>query len=211
VRQALILGAGGHCRVVASILKDCDDHEILGIIDLCDPKSGEQIMDLPVIGSAACLEAYLGYKNLDVYLAIGDNAIRRLWWQKVRSLDISMPNLISPSAIVNCYSIMGESNIICAKALVGPEAKIGINNLINTGAVVEHEVLIGDHCHLAASSTIAGRSRVGDECLIGASATVINGISVEERTIIGAGATLISNINEPGGVYVGTPAKRKSQ
>ena len=208
LRQAIILGSGGQCRVVASILKNCDDHEILGIIDLGNPGSGERIMDLPVLGSVACLEDYIDNKNIDVYLAIGKNEIRRAWWHKLRNLKISMPNLISPCAMIDCYSIMGEANVICAKAFIGPETKIGNNNLINTGAVIEHEVLIGNHCHLATSSVVAGRSRVGDDCFIGASATVIDGIDVKANTIIGAGATLVCDINEPGGIYIGTPARK---
>ena len=209
MRQAIILGAGGQCRVVISLLNKRNDHKILGIIDLVNPSSGECIMNLPVLGSVDRLEEYKVNPNIDIYLAIGDNKLRSVWWQKLRKYGMKMPNLISPYAIVDDNSIMGEANIICAKAFVGPEAIIGNNNLINTGAVIEHEVQLGNNCHLAPLSIVAGRSQVGDDCFIGASATVIDGIKVKNSTIIGAGATLIYNINEPGGTYIGTPAKRK--
>ena len=209
MKQALILGTGGHCRVILSLLDVCGEHEVLGIIELGKLSVGENIMGIPVLGNASCLDEFCGRSNLDIFLAIGDNEIRQIWWKKTRELGFRLPNLISPYANIDCRAKLGEANVVCANVFIGPGAILCDNNLVNTGAIVEHEVLVGSHCHLAPSSTIAGRSRIGDECFIGAAATVIDGLSVEDGTTLGAGATLIRNISEIGGVYVGTPAKKR--
>lgn len=209
MRYAVVLGAGGHCRVVLSILFDCRHHEVLSIVELSSPRPGEVIMGTPVMDSPDYLSTLFGRIDVDVFLAIGNNAVRSYWWKRVNKMGFPMPNLVSPHALVAESTIMGNSNIICPRAFVGPLATLGDNNLINTAAVVEHEVSIGNDCHIAPSSTIAGRSILKDSCFVGSGATVIDGISVACRTVIGAGATLITTVEQPGGVYVGVPAKRR--
>lgn len=207
IRQSLIIGTGGHCRVLLSLLAACSKHEVMGIVDLAEHRVGEVIMGVSVVGSIDCLEAFRGRGDVDVFLAIGDNAIRRTWWQRVRDLGMALPNLVSPQAIVDPSARIGEANVVCARAFIGPEAMLADNNLVNTAAVLEHEVRVGSHCHLASSSTVAGRSQIGDSCFVGAGATVINNIEVAAGITIGAGATVVRNITEPGGIYVGVPAR----
>ena len=206
-RQALIIGAGGHCRVVVSLLRDLGEHNVLGIVDLAEPRVGEVIMEVPVIGSVTRIGEFRNRADLDVFLAIGDNALRRTWWQTVGDLGVPMPNLISPRAIVDQHARLGVANVVCARAFIGPGALIGDNNLINTAALIEHEVLLGNHCHLAPSSTVAGRSRVGCCCFIGAGATLIDNVEVGGQITIGAGATVVHSITDSG-TYIGTPARR---
>lgn len=208
IQNALIIGAGGHSRVVISILREMGVAKIEGVLDLSEIKSNEFILGVPVIGSVALLENLNLFRGLNFYLAIGDNVTRRYWYEKLICQNFHLPNLISPHAVVDPSAILGVGNIICANSFIGPDAKIEDNNLINTGAIVEHEVQLGSHCHLAPSSTIAGRTQIYDECFIGAGSTVINGIRVESGTTLGAGAVLIDNITTSGGVYTGVPAKR---
>jgi len=209
MRQAVVVGTGGQCRVIMSILLACNSHNVEALIELGAMRSGETIMGSSAIVEADYFSTLIGRSDLDVFLAIGDNTIRKYWWNQVKKMDLPLPNLISPCALVDDSAHLGESNVVCARAFLGPQASIGHNNLINTSAIIEHEVYIGHNCHLGPSSTIAGRSRIGDCCVLGAGSTIIDSISVASESIIGAGATLVTNIEQPGGVYVGTPAKRR--
>lgn len=206
-RQAIIMGAGGHCRVLLSLLAVCGEHDVMSIVDLEKPRVGEVIMGIPVIGTSTSLEAFRGRADLDFFLAIGDNALRRIWWKKVSDLGLALPNLISPQAIIDPHAHLGNANVVCARAFIGPEALLGDNNLVNTAAVLEHEVRVGSHCHFASSSTVGGRSQIGDACFVGAGATIINYVEVAGDIAIGAGATVVHPITDPG-VYVGIPARK---
>ena len=73
MRRALVIGAGGHCRVLLSLLAARGDHEVTGILDLAEPRADEIIMGIPVFDSVTGLEAYRGRVDLDIFLAIGDN------------------------------------------------------------------------------------------------------------------------------------------
>lgn len=208
MRQAIVIGTGGHSRVILSILKECRNHDIIGLLDLNKPNNEESIMDVPVIGSASSLDEYQDSSSLDLFLAIGNNKIRSEWWKKISKMGLKIPNLISPHAVIDSTAEIGVSNVICANAFIGPDAVLQNNNLVNTGAVIEHEVSVGSNCHFAPSSTVAGRTVIKDNCFVGAGATVIDSITVESEVTIGAGSTVIGNIFEKNSTYVGTPAKK---
>jgi sugar O-acyltransferase (sialic acid O-acetyltransferase NeuD family) len=210
-RKAIIVGAGGHCRVIISLLAMVGDTDVLGIIDLSEFRAEENIMGLAVLGSSAILEKFYGRRDLDLYLAIGENKLRYSWWLKLRDAGFSMPNLFSPLAIIDPTAHLGEANVVCARAFIGPKVVMGSNNLINTAAILEHEVYVGSHCHFAPASTVAGRSEINDGCFICAGSTVIDNIKIAENVTIGAGATLIHNATEPGALYIGIPAKLKRE
>ena len=38
MQSALIIGTGGHCRVVLSLLADTKEHDVIGFIELGIPK-----------------------------------------------------------------------------------------------------------------------------------------------------------------------------
>lgn len=206
MRRALVLGTGGHARVVLSVLAASGSREVLGFLDLGVPHGGELIMGIPVLGNVAGLDNFRGRSDVDVFLAIGDNEMRRTWWFAVREAGFATPNLISPHAIVDPTAQLGEANVVCARAFIGPAAVIGDNTLLNTACIVEHETSVGSHSHLAPSSTVAGRTRIGECCFIGAGATVIDKVTVVARVIVGAGGTVVHNIDTPG-VYIGVPAR----
>jgi len=206
-KQAIVIGAGGHSRAVLSILSNLNTHDIFGVLDLRANRFSESIFGIPVIGSIDKIEEF-DNNIFDIFLAIGDNSLRRLIFEKVKKYKFSLPSLISQYAIVDVNSVMGEGNIVCPRAFIGPASIIGDNNIINTGAIIEHEVSIKDHCHFSPLSVVAGRSCVGNECFIGANATIIDKISIIEKVIIGAGSTVVENISKSG-TYVGSPAKLK--
>lgn len=207
MRQSIILGTGGHCRVIASLLAANHEANIVGILDLATHVPNEKILNIPVIGSVCYLEDVKDQSQTDVYLAIGDNKMRRSWYYKVKEMGFSLPNLLAKSAIVDRDAHLGEANVICPFAYIGPEAVLGNNNLVNTGAILEHEVKVGSHCHIAPSSVVAGRTSIGDYTFLGAGSVIVDRIQISSQTVIGAGATVIKSIECSGGTFVGTPAR----
>jgi len=212
MKSALILGTGGHSRVIISILSAFREIEIIGVVELGKYHIGEKILDIPVLDSVhQVLEDFHDRDQVNIYLAIGDNELRRVWFHKMKELGFTLPNLVSGEALVDRHAMMGEGNIVCSRAFIGPGAVLGDNNLFNTASLIEHEVRVGSHCHFAPSSTVAGRSSIGDETFIGAGATIIDSIQIAGHTTIGAGAVVIKSIVIPGATFVGVPAKSLRQ
>jgi sugar O-acyltransferase (sialic acid O-acetyltransferase NeuD family) len=209
MRQAVVIGTGGHSRVVIAILMTLKSHQINQIIELGEPRPAEFIMGKLVTPNYINFNDFCGRGDVDFFLALGDINLRKIWWDKLMSLKLLMPNLISPHAIIDETVLLGEGNVICPRVYIGPLVEIGNNNLINTGAIIEHEVKVGDYCNLAPASLVAGRCKISNFCYVGAGATIIDNISISSGTVIGAGATLISNIDNPDTVVVGVPARER--
>lgn len=204
---AYILGTGGQCRVVLSILNSIKIYKKLLLIELDSLQAGEKIMGHDVISFDENLFSESHTKHKHFFLAIGSLNKRKKYCTLLTNKGVQMPNLISPYAVVDPSAKMGSSNIICAQSYLGPCSQIGNNNLINTASILEHESSVGDHCHMAPKSILAGRSVIGNNCFIGAGATIIDKIRVANGTVIGAGSCLLENVVKENQRLVGIPAK----
>lgn len=203
--KSYIVGAGGHARVIVSML-EANNIQIGGIYDLGDSYNEDEcILGIPVIGGRGELESLRAPAKL--YLAIGNNQIRKNWYELLKARNFTFPNLISPSACIDESVLIGDANIICYGSYIGPAARVGVNNIINTMVIVEHESVVESHCHLAPRSSLMGRVRISESTFIGAGSIVIDSISIAQHTIVGAGAVIVNNIEASNGVYVGIPAR----
>ena len=211
MRDAVVLGTGGHSRVVISLLKANSNHKILSVLELGRYRQDDCILDIPVQPVEKGLGSYVDNEGIDFYLAIGDSAIRKHWYEKLRGIGFTLPNLVSRHAEIDVTASIGTANVICSGAFIGPQAQLGNNNLINTGSIIEHEVVISDHCHIAPSVTISGRTRVADQCFIGVGSTIIEQMTVASETMLAAGAVLTMSVEQPGRTYMGVPARLKKE
>lgn len=192
----IIIGAGGHAKVVADIALKLDYH-VLGFLD--DFKTGT-VMGLPVLGRLEEIENY----RVPAVIAIGNNGIRSKIAERYKA-DYAV--LIHPSAQIGSDVTVGEGTVIMANAVINASAKIGKHCIINTGAIVEHDNLIGDFVHISPNAALCGTVTVGSGTHIGAGAVVKNDVSITDNTTVGIGAAVTKNI-ESSGVYVGIPVRK---
>lgn len=193
-RPCILLGAGGHARVVADLAS------ALGwrIDGVCDPQlhsSGTQAWNgHHVLGG----DEYLFSRSPDsVYLLLGigkipGRLIRSEVFLKFKKAGFVFPPLIHPAAWVSTSAVIEDGAQIMAGVVVQAGARIGQNTIINTKASVDHDSIIGEHCHVAPGSTLCGDVTVGEHTFIGAGATIIQGVTIGASQFIKAG-TLITH------------------
>jgi len=156
---------------------------------------------------------YLGPEdNIDlnnkVFIAIGDNIIRKKIYEKLRSNNISLnTTLIHSNTIISKSSLIEKQTFISAGVILNPQVKIGVGCIINTGSIVEHDCSIGKFSHIAPGAVLAGNVSIGSGCMIGANAVIKQGVKVGNNVIIGAGAVVLKDINS-NTIFVGNPAKQ---
>lgn len=203
MKRLVIIGAGGHGRVVADIAQKLNQYTEIVFLD----DSGiKECMGLPVVGDIADIRKYLN--DFEVFVAIG-NAVRRgLLIEQLLSAGAVVPTLVHPSAVVGAYAEMGEGTVIMPGAVINPCAKLGKGVIVNTCSSVDHDCVIGDYCHIAVGAHVAGTVTLGDRVWVGAGATVSNNVNICADCMIGAGAVVVKDIIESG-TYIGVPAKRK--
>ena len=206
--EIVVVGGGGHAKVVISILQKLECYRILGYTDI---KDRGDLLGVPFLGPDHKLAApEVGPKMLNAVLAIGQVRLgdsRYELWKRLHSPFLSFPKIVSPEAIVNEGVLCGEGAVVMDGAVINTGTTIGSGAILNTNSTVEHDVLVGDWVHVAPGATISGGVTVGRCSMIGAGATVIEGIKIAAGCMVGAGATVVHDLTEPG-VYVGCPTRR---
>jgi sugar O-acyltransferase (sialic acid O-acetyltransferase NeuD family) len=207
MNSIIVVGGGGHAKVVISILRKLKSYRILGYTDL---KDNGVILGAAYLGTDGKLEPWSpGREKLNAVLGIGQVGTgkrRDEIWIGLKPLSLDFPLIVSPAAVVNEGVTIGEAGVVMDGAVINSGASLGRGVIVNTNSTIEHDVVIGDWVHVGPGVTISGGTTVGRYSMVGAGATVIEGINIAEGCMIGAGATVVHDLTESG-VYVGCPAR----
>lgn len=188
-RKVIIIGASGHGKVIADIIRANGD-EVLGFLD--DDRSKE------TLGSVA---DWGKYKGTGFVIGIGNAEIR----EKISKLPCRWYTAIHPTAIISPEASIGEGTVVMPNAVVNCGTVIGKHCIINSGAIVEHDNAIADYVHVSVGAKLGGTVNIGKATWIGIGAVVSNNISICGGCMIGAGTVVVKSIEESG-TYVGVPA-----
>lgn len=203
--KIIIMGGGGHAKVVISILKKNKNFEILGYTDVED--KGE-ILGISYLGDDSIIEN-ADCKNIALGIgSVGDVNFRKNAYDLCKKLDLNLPIIISKDAIVNEEVAIEEGTIIMDGVVVQSGTKIGKCSIINTNSSVDHDCKIGDFIHLAPGVTLSGNVEIQNETHVGTGANIIQGIKLGSNVMVGAGSTVVKDCNNNKS-YVGVPAKER--
>ena len=196
----MILGAGGHGRVVAEIALLSGKYTDIVFLD---DKAPEATFPYAYVGKCETFADYLA--ECDFFIAIGNANIRRRLQTEVEEADGNIITLIHPAAVISKDVMIGNGTVVMAGSIVNTGAKIGKGVILNTASSVDHDCIVEDFCHVSVGAHLCGTVHLGAGTWIAAGATVINNITVCSYSMIGAGATVIHDI-KIAGVYTGVPA-----
>ena len=202
----VIIGAGGHGKVVLDILRAAGQHKPVGFLDADPALTDSYVCGVPVLGSINAIATLRRQRIRRALIAIGDNRTRLHYAALLAEQGIELVNAIHPTAFVSPTAILGKNVVVAARAAVGTEARLGDSVIVNTSAVVDHECDIGDGAHVCPAAALAGRVRVGRGAFIGAGARVIQCRAVGDYATVGAGAVVIRDVSNEATV-VGVPAR----
>ena len=196
----IIIGAGGHGRVVSDIAK-LNGYEKIAFLD--DNANSNCICN--VIGK---IDDYVEYINdADFFVAIGNSKVRSELFYRIKEGKGNIVSLIHPAATISDSVSIGQGVVVMAGAVVNNSAVIKDGVIINTCSSVDHDCVLGEFVHVAVGANVAGTVKIGGHSWIGAGATIINNINICDNCMIGAGTVAIKNIEESG-TYVGSPARK---
>lgn len=206
--KIVLLGGGGHAKVIIDLINACGSYEIAGIVD-GQLAAGVFVSGVSVLGDDRILPELYGKGLKNACIAIGsvkDNSKRKALYEKIKYAGFSIPVLVHPSAIISGKSHICEGAQIMAGVIVQTDSSIGENTIVNTGAIVEHDCTIGNHVHICPGATLSGGCLIGEGAFIGAGATVIHGIRIGSNAVVAAGAVVIADVPDNTTV-MGIPAK----
>lgn len=197
----LILGAGGHGRVVADAAVRQAAWLGVSATDRDPARCSGELLPGIALHPAPLAWGVAG----PVHIAIGDNTARLAAAAQVGMACLA--SVIHPMASVSAHARMGAGCFVAAQAVVGPNAQLGIGVIVNHGAVVDHDVSVGDFSHIAPGAVLGGGVRIGPGVLVGAGASVLPGVAICADAVVGAGSVVRESLAQPG-VYAGVPARK---
>lgn len=198
----VILGAGGHAKVIVDLLQDNGEFLIAGFIN----PAGEGLLGLPSLGSDADLPKVLAGGVRHAFVAVGNNRLRAELMRHLTQLGFFLVNALSRRAIISARVALGAGIAIMPGAVINVDTVIDDGAIINTGATVDHDGRIGSCAHVAPGTHLAGKVSVGEGAFLGVGCSVIPECSIGAWSTVGAGSVVIRDI--PAHVVaVGVPAR----
>lgn len=196
VRPLVMLGAGGHARVLAALARAVG-YPVLGV---CDPKLAAESVSrwegLDVLGDDDALDR-LPPDRVALMMGIGQLVsvtLRERLYASWQARGYNFPVLVHPAAWVAPGVVLGGGVQVMAGAVIQPGCEIGENSIVNTRSSVDHDCRVGRDVHVAPAATLCGSVMVEDGAFIGAGATVIQGVRIGMRAVVGAGVTLVRDL-----------------
>ncbi len=201
IKPVVILGAGGHGRVIADCLKSAR-REVLGFLD--DQKSPGGAVH--VLGRLSDAPSFAN--QAEFIIGIGDNKARKAIAQRFAGV-LAFTTAVHKSAVLAPDVVLGEGCVVMPGAVINVGSVLGQHNIINTSASIDHDGRLADFVHLSPGARLAGQVTLGEGVWLGTGAIAINNISVHPWCVIGAGGLVIRDLMEPG-TYVGVPVAKKA-
>lgn len=202
MKKLIILGAGGHGRVVADVAARTGVYEEIAFLD--DGYPGDDFR-YAYLGKCQDAEKYVA--EYEMVVAVGNNQVRKMLFNQLKQIGASIATIIAMDAIIGSDVEIGEGTVVLSGTVVNTGTRIGRGVILNTASSADHDCVVEDFCHVAVGARLCGAVHIGESSWIGAGVTVKNHTSICADCVVGVGAAVVSDLIESG-VYVGVPAKK---
>ncbi len=207
LEKVIVFGASGHAKVVIDILEKQEKYQIVGIVDLVLSK-GSLFQGYSILGNDDELEQIMNkHPQSKFFVAIGDNWIRNLVVQKIKSNvpSAEFVTAIHPTAVLASDVQIGQGSVIMPGVIINSGTKIGDFTIVNTRANIDHDCKIADFSSIAPNAGLGGEVTVGEFSVVAMGCIVRNNIVIGQHTILGAGSLVLKSFGDNMVVY-GNPA-----
>ena len=189
----LIIGAGGHGKVVADAAREQGQWTKLAFLD-DDPQLTAPIVGLPLLGGTQAA-AGLRIEYPDAVVAIGNADGRLGLMEELGRQGFGLPVVRHPSASISASAILHAGCVVFAQSAISADAALGKGCIVNTGATIDHDCILADGVHVSPGAHLAGGVTIGRGAWIGIGACVRENITIGGAVTVGAGAAVVNDID----------------
>ena len=138
----LIIGAGGHGKVVKEVAQAVCQFEKIDFVDDNSELAIGKIADLHRLR-----ETYDA-----AFPAIGNNKVRREVLTTLQKQAYYLPILVHPTAYVSASAEILPGTVVEPKAIVNANTKVAQGCIVSVGAIVDHDVVVEQCAHVNAGA-----------------------------------------------------------
>ncbi|MBN1587215.1 MAG: acetyltransferase [Candidatus Omnitrophica bacterium] len=205
-KRVLVVGAGGHARVILDILEQ-RNAEIRGCLDDDPLKEGRPFAGTMVLGPTSRMqEMRKAEPGLSIIIAIGDNSVRRELFVNAREMGYEFVRAVHPSVVQAPSVKIGVGAMVCAGVVLNPGVEIGNNAIVNTASSVDHDSKVGAHAHICPGVHTGGHVAIAELAFVGLGSSVLPRIRIGTGCIVGAGSVVIRDVPDGATAY-GVPGR----
>jgi UDP-3-O-[3-hydroxymyristoyl] glucosamine N-acyltransferase len=162
--KVVIIGAGGHAKIVCDLILKLNKHEIIGFADISVNESMSRKTDsifylnYKIIANQESLTKL--FDQCDHFIiALGNNKKRAHYYDQMKHQLIPLC-LIHPNANVSSTAIIGQGSVILANAVVNSNSIVAENCILNSGVIVDNDCRVDDHVYLKMGTLVGNNSMV---------------------------------------------------
>jgi sugar O-acyltransferase (sialic acid O-acetyltransferase NeuD family) len=203
----IIIGAGGHAKEVAGVLREIQQIENLFFYDDVTENIPSHVWDeFRILRSEKDAKEEL--KNDPRFvLGIGSPKFRHQLTLKFESIGGILTSVISPFARIGTHHVKLSAGLnIMTGAVITESISIGRGSLIHIQTSIHHDAVVGEFCEVLPGSHVLGNVAIGDFTSIGSGAIILPKIKIGNNVTVGAGAVVTKNLTN-GAKVKGVPAK----
>lgn len=145
--------------------------------------------------------------DFDLFIAVGNNKIRKRIVQSARKKGYSLASYISTKASVWENLEYGENVFVDEGTMLQPFVKIG-DSCILFACNIGHHTKIGHNCLISVVTT-GGNVQIGNNSYIGMNSVIKQNVRIEKNNVIGMGC-VISSDTMPGSVFTHKGTTKRS-
>jgi sugar O-acyltransferase (sialic acid O-acetyltransferase NeuD family) len=196
MRNLFIVGAGGFGREAVWTVERINAASqqpvwnVIGFADDDPAKASGNFEGYPLLGSVE--KASKDHPGASVFIAVGDNAVRRRVYRDLRGHDF--PSLIDPSAQVSPTTEFKHGTFIACEAVVSVGTEIGKFVIINARAGVGHDSTVGDFANIAPGVSLSGHTTIGEDVMMGTNSCTAPGMTVGDGATVACGTPVLKNV-----------------
>lgn len=201
MEKLILIGAGGYAKSVLDSV-DYFNYEMIGFVD--EFSKVKEHLGYPIL--ATSIEKLADMKKYVYFVTIGNNKMRKIWFERLKKYSLRVINVIDKSAIVSRKARIGNGCFVGKMVIINSGAIVGDNCIVNSKALVEHGCKVSSHVNLSTNSIINGDVEVNEGSFIGSNSVTIGQIVIGRWSTIGAGAVVTKRVGN-GITVAGVPAK----
>jgi sugar O-acyltransferase (sialic acid O-acetyltransferase NeuD family) len=202
--RLLVLGAGGHGKVVADCAQSSGHFASVEIYDDGRP-AGTAVGRWRVAGNKNNLITGAGLADAAI-VGIGDARIRMALLAELERHGVSLATVVHRDAVISDGVLLGAGTVVMAGAVINIDTTVGRGCIINTRSSVDHDCVLDDGVQVCPGATVAGRVTIGARTWVGVGSTIRDGVHLGADVFVGAGAVVVRSVAD-GTKVLGVPAR----